>query len=443
MPAAPAAAPAWPRVLPWLVLAAALAYANALLAGFQFDDFNVIVDNPAVHSLAAWYAGMPGIRPLLKLSYALNWLADPGPLGFHAVNVLLHLINVALVWRLTAHLPVPAGWQDGERQFRVRILATLLFALHPIQTESVTYVSGRSMTLMAGFGLAGLLAWLEAPGRAHPLAWRLAAGLLLAAAILTKEVAVVLPVALALFRQDGRLLRYLPVVLAGLALVGLFALFGYQRLLAETAPRSLGANLLSEANAVYYLLGQLFRPLALNVDPELPELSAWSPVSVLEALGLAGALAAAWLYRRRWPWLSFAVAWFVLMLLPMYSLIPRLDLASERHLYLAGLGPFWLAGIAAAALSSWPWRGTLAVLALAGIAFTHLRNLDYRDEISLWRQTTALAPGNARAWNNLGWAYLLADRKGEARQAFQRALQLEPDDELVRNNLQSLDEEQP
>ncbi|MFA5083609.1 MAG: hypothetical protein WC474_13740, partial [Hydrogenophilaceae bacterium] len=239
--------------LPWLLAAAALAYANALSAGFQFDDFNVIVDNPSVHSLTAWWAGMPGIRPLLKLSYTLNWLADPGPAGFHAVNVLLHLINVALVWRLTAHLPVPAGWEREPAGRRARILATLLFALHPIQTEAVTYVSGRSMGLMAAFGLAGLLGWLEAPGRARPLAWRGAALALFTAAILTKEVAVALPLTLLLFR-GGRRARYTPFVLAGLALATLFLLFGYQRILAEPAPRGIGANLLSELNAVYYLL---------------------------------------------------------------------------------------------------------------------------------------------------------------------------------------------
>lgn len=132
------------RPLAVLLPAVALAYANALVAGFQFDDFNIIVDNPAVHTLSAWWAGMPGIRPLLKLSYTLNWLADPHPIGFHAVNVLLHLLNVALVWRLTAHLPGRDGHEHGPERLRARVLTTLLFALHPIQTEAVTYVSGRS-----------------------------------------------------------------------------------------------------------------------------------------------------------------------------------------------------------------------------------------------------------------------------------------------------------
>lgn len=426
----------------WLLAAAALAYLNALSAGFQFDDFNVIVDNPAVHSLAAWWDGMPGIRPLLKLSYTLNWLADPGPAGFHAVNVLLHLVNVALVWRLTAHLPVPAGWEREPAGQRVRILATLLFALHPVQTEAVTYVSGRSMGLMAAFGLAGLVCWLEAPGRSRPLAWRGAALALFAAAILTKEVAVALPLTLLLFRGSSRA-RYAPLVLAGLALAALFLLFGYQRILAEPMPRSIGANLLSELNAVYYLLGQLVQPHALNIDPELPELASWSLLSAVQAAGLAAAVVVAWWQHRQRPWLAVAVAWFVILLLPTHSLIPRLDLASERHLYLAALGPYWLAAIAIGALPGLPWRLAVLGLAATGILLVHQRNLDYRDEISLWQQTVALDPGNARAWNNLGWAYFLAGRRDDARHAFQYTLRLEPGHDQARRNLIHLDKVTP
>lgn len=422
----------------WLLAAAALAYLSALSAGFQFDDFNVIVDNPAVHSLTAWWNGMPGIRPLLKLSYTLNWIADPDPAGFHAVNVLLHLVNIALIWRLTGHLPATCG----EAGWRTRVVATLLFALHPIQTESVTYVSGRSMTLMASFGLAGLLAWLEAADKFRPRVWQGFALLLFAAAILTKEVAVVLPLTLLLFRRDAR--HVMPVLFALLVLATLFTLFGYQRLFDETPIRSLGANLWSELNALYYLLGQLFRPHALNIDPELPELTRWSLLSGVQLAGLVVAIAVAWLNRKRRPWLMFGVFWLLILLLPTHTLIARLDLASERHFYLAALGPYWLAaGMLARLPGRWPWRAAVAALALIGMLFTHQRNLDYRDEISLWQQTTSQSPGNARAWNNLGWAYFEAKRNDEAKLAFARALEIDPNHEEARQNLDYLDQESP
>ena len=430
----------------WLPAAAALAYLNALEAAFQFDDYRIIVDNPKAHGLAAWWATMPGIRPLLKLSYALNWSVAPAAFGFHAVNVLLHLANVALVWRLTAHFPLPHGW-DAGRGDRVRLVATLLFTLHPIQTEAVTYVSGRSMSLMGLFGLAALLAWLEAGQHRRPLAWRALSLVLFAAAVATKEVALVLPLALFLFRPPGPAIRPIrpALALAGLlaGCLGLLWLLGYGYLLTTPPPRGLAANLASETHALVYLLGQLFRPHALNIDPDLPEFAGWTLVPALEAAVLAGLAVYAWHARRRHPWLFFGLAWWLLLLLPTHSLIPRADLASERHFYLTALGLYWIAGVALAtvpALRPAPrWIGLMAALTCAGMALTTLRNADYRDEVSLWRATAARSPSKARVWNNLGYAHVLAGQSEPARAAFLEALRLDPRHERAARNLLALE----
>jgi protein O-mannosyl-transferase len=435
-------------LLATILVVAALAYANALEASFQFDDFNIIVDNPAVHSLSAWWDGMPGIRPLLKLSYTLNWLADPEPMGFHAVNILLHLINVALVWGLTAHLPVRAGGQQGPERIRARVLATLLFSLHPIQTESVTYISGRSMSLMAAFGLAALLCWLEAPARTRPRLWRGLALVLFAAAVASKEVAVVLPLAILLLHvyddQDRRdSLKQLGVVgLFLAALVTLLFWLGYGYLLTSPMHRSLAANLASEVHALFYLLGQLFQPHALNIDPDLSEYPGWAFLPALEAAALFALLGYAWTTRRRHPWLFFGLAWWLLLLLPTHSLIPRADLASERHFYLAALGLYWIAGVALASLPALRpaprWTAMLAGLAILGLLFTALRNTDYRDEISLWRATAVHSAGKARVWNNLGYAHALAGQTDPARAAFRETLRLDPEHARAARNLNAL-----
>ncbi len=94
-----------PAVAPLLLaVAIALAYANALTADFQFDDYNVIVNNPAVHSWAGWAGSMPGIRPLLKLSYTLNSTVALGRVGFHLVNLLCHLASTLLAAGLARRL---------------------------------------------------------------------------------------------------------------------------------------------------------------------------------------------------------------------------------------------------------------------------------------------------------------------------------------------------
>lgn len=160
----------------------ALAYLPSLLGPFQFDDYNVIVHYPTVHSLAllAERAGA-GVRAVLKASYALNWALDPAPFGFHLVNIVLHAVNAVLLFQI------------GKRLVRndVAFVAALLFALHPMQTEAVTYVSGRSSSLMATFYLGSLLAYLA--GRP----WALSA-LLFVLALATRETAVTLPAALLL-----------------------------------------------------------------------------------------------------------------------------------------------------------------------------------------------------------------------------------------------------
>ncbi|MBI5331859.1 MAG: hypothetical protein HZB71_14760 [Betaproteobacteria bacterium] len=462
------ARPATPRY-GWIFAAVLLAYLNALPAAFQFDDYKVIVNNPAVHGFAAWAEGMPGIRPLLKLSYALNWEIATGPFGFHAVNVLLHLANVALVWRLTAWFPLtspplskggqgaphtqvqvgvpltsPPFLKGGQGGFEgveyARLITTLLFALHPIQTEAVTYITGRSISLMSLFGLGALLCWLAAPTRARPALWRAAALALFAAAVAVKEVAVALPLALLLL---DRRLRASPALVAGL-LLGLLALLwglGYAYLLHETPYRSLLANLASETNALFWLAGQLLQPWALNIDPDLPEYASFMGLPGLQAALLATALALAWRERVRRPWLGFGLLWTLLLLAPMYSLVPRLDLASERHLYLAGLGLYWIIGAAMASLplDSPRQAGLIVGLTLAGVLLTTQRNQDYRDEVNLWRATVQRSPNKDRAWNNLGYACALAGRADEARDAFLHTLRLNPQHPRAAANLRALE----
>lgn len=431
----------------WLPSATAFAYLGALVAAFQFDDYNIIVDNPAVHGLDAWWAQMPAIRPLLKLSYALNWSISPKPFGFHAVNLLLHLANTALVWQLSAYFPAAAGL-PAERHTRARQLTTLLFALHPIQTEAVTYVSGRSMSLMTLFALLGLIVWLRADERPRPGLWLAGAVAAFTAALASKEVAVVLPLLLLLFpRRPGNphtRRNALPILVAlPLLFLPLLAWLGYGYLLSAPPPRSLAANLASEVNALFYLLGQLFRPHALNIDPDLPEYPGWSLLPLLQAGLLAGLLAYAWLTRGRRPWLFFGLAWWLLCLIPMYSLIARVDLANERHLYLSGIGLYWIAAVLLAG-HAWfapaaRWRALLIALLLPGVMFTAVRNADYRDEVSLWRVTAQCSPGKARVWNNLGYAYALAGQEAAARAAFSAALRLQPEHARAQRNLRALE----
>ena len=150
----------------YVLLAAAVGavYFNALWTDFQFDDYKVIVDNPRVHTWQAWLEGLGlGIRPILKFTYTLNWTSGLGVAGFHLTNMVIHLCNVLLVFALTRRFV--SFYPQLEHPFGVPFLTALLFALHPIHTEAITYICGRSSALMTLFYLAGVLAY--ASGRTH------------------------------------------------------------------------------------------------------------------------------------------------------------------------------------------------------------------------------------------------------------------------------------
>jgi tetratricopeptide (TPR) repeat protein len=429
---------AWHIVL--LVLATLLAYGNALDAGFQFDDFNVIVLNDAVHSLQAWWASMPGIRPLLKLAYTANWVLDTGPRGFHLANLGIHLGNVLLVYLLIGHWAARLA-PPGSRADRIALLASLVFALHPANTEAVTYVSGRSVSLMALFYLAALVLYTrqKAPdARAMVLA-----ALAFVLALGVKEIAVILPVVLLLvlgLTERARLRATWPIWLVlGAAVAALLGFSHYRNFFAHSLEtRGLAENLVTQIEGLHYLVTRPLFGLRLNIDPHLP-----APAALTAALAwklaphAAALLIAVWQWRKR-PWLSLGILWFYLHLAPTNSLLARYDVANDRQFYLAMLGPAFILAVLVQRLA-WPlrWPALAALLITLGLA-THTRNLDYRDEISLWTATTRDTPGKARPWNNLGYAFQLAGRRDEAIAAYRRALEIDPVYDKAKANLRQL-----
>lgn len=419
------------RIEAALVCAAVLAaYANALGASFQFDDFNVIVDQPAVHGLQAWLASMPGIRPLLKLSYTLNWISD-GTAGFHAVNVLVHAANALLVFAIGRTLVRDAPL--------LPLLAALVFALHPAQTEAVTYVSGRSVSLMATFYLGAVLGWLR--GRT------LVSALLFVLALAVKETAWTLPFALLLLAPlaatpwRAALRRLAPhwTVLGAFA-VAVLLVPGYRRLLfSSLGTRPLVDNLVAQIDGVWYLLTSPLLLLHLNIDPDIAAPVGVTPVLAAKAALLVALIALGFALLRRAPWVGVALLWLFLHLAPTNSVFPRVDLANDRQLYLALLGPAALLAAAAARLPLRPAMVCAALLCFALGARTAQRNHDYRDEIALWTATVAASPDRARPWNNLGHAYEQAGDIEAARHAYRRALAVDPDHLRARFNLRRLE----
>lgn len=428
------------RLGPTLVVLAAVcgAYANALCASFQFDDWDVIVRDPRVQSLAAWRDSMPGIRPLLKLSYAVNHASGFGVVGFHAANVAIHAINGLLVLALVYPLAARSG-VDRDGATRLALSTALVFTLHPVQTEAVTYASGRSASLCLALALASTALWIRGREWGRSELSQFASPLLMLLALAVKETAVIVPTVLILWiaTDPGRPFRIAAALreTAGhwvallLALAAGLSLPAYQTFVETSlATRSPVENLVAQVHGVAYLLGQLVRIDRLNVDPALPAVTHWDATGVLLAIALLGAVGAALAGMRRWPLASFSVLWTTIWLLPTNSLLARLDLVNDRQWYGALIGPALLIALGLECLGKRTRAGahlTLAALVLLAAVATQRRNDVYRDEVSFWSDVLIKSPQNARAFNNLGIA--LAERCDlpGAERAWRRALELD------------------
>ncbi|HYT48441.1 MAG TPA: glycosyltransferase family 39 protein [Burkholderiales bacterium] len=411
---------------------AAAAYLPSLAGVFHFDDYNVIVNYLTVHSWQALFerAG-DGVRPLLKASYTLNWTLG---FGFSFLNILIHAVNAVLLYLVG---------KDLFKNQSAALVAALLFALHPAQTEAVTYISGRSSSLMALFYLGALLAYLRG---AH---WSVSS-LLFLFAMATRETAVTLPAALLLcelcrterpgwkeiLRRQG---PHWALLLAG----GLF-LVANQRYFDLVAhgytERSLADNLLTQVGGVSYLVLRLVSLHGYNIDPALPTLTQWTPALGFQAVLFVMLFILGIANLRSRPWIAFGVLWFFLQLAPTNSVVPRLDVANERQLYLACWGLFLALSVQFSKIN----LSTRKIVASAGVVLTVFlatsifRQLEYRSEIALWESSVALAPWNARAHNNLGYAYQLAGRGQDARREYETALVFEPRHAKARLNLMFL-----
>ncbi|HBG07990.1 MAG: hypothetical protein A2075_11050 [Geobacteraceae bacterium GWC2_58_44] len=444
-------------IKPLIILAAVVAgYSNSVWGDFQFSDYNVIVSNPAVHSWGGWLETMRhlGIRPLLKFTYTLCWTSGLGVAGFHLFNIAVHALSSLFVYLLAGRFTRRcAGLERKGGDAAAAFFIGLLFALHPVHTEAVTYICARSASLSALLYLGSLLAYLRGVETRKPVWLFIASPLLFVAAVATKEVAVTLPLALLLWeatvgrRSWKRALADQSVHWALLLLL-MVVIFSHPRyltlLLFSSELRSFSDNMVSQINGIGYLLSRLVLLNKLNIDPDIQIVTSMNPVLWCKLAVGAAALGIAVRLRRSRPWLIFGAVWFFLVLMPSNSVFARLDLVNERHLYLADFGLLLALGCEIGLLYQRrpAWRTMIAGAAGAVccllLLFTMLRNRDYRSEVSLWESTTRQSPQKARGFNNLGCAYELAKLPEQAAACYAKALQLDPRHQNARANLERL-----
>jgi len=469
-PGAPWPAPAFPAnpnpgprstQLLWLavlLIGTAAAYAPVFSAGFVFDDFINITDNPCLprHRLdlgrfLSTLSQQPNpSRPLAYLSFSLNFiLFGPGPKSFHLANLAIHLFATLVLFALVKSLGARMT-PSAHPVFALSLAA--LWALHPVNTEAASYIVQR-MTSMAGlFYLCALLAYVHLR-TATASGTRIAAFIALAlsgiSACATKETSYTLPVFLLLLEYfffyqpreaPGQARTRLWLIgltfLVSASAIKIIYLFGPRTLHLISRGYSLreftlAERLLTETRVLFYYLFLSWFPaphfLRLQYDFSLSHGPADPPSTVFALLGLAGiAVALARGIRQRRLW-AFLILWFLGQLAIESSVLP-LELLYEHRLYLPLLAP--MAGFLHLALGSGqPRKLRLTLVAALALLFgtgAYLRNQTWADPQKLWRDSVSKAPGQARTWANLGQVYRNRGELDRARKAYQRAARIAP-----------------
>jgi len=271
--------------------------------------------------------------------------------------------------------------------------------------------------------------------------------LALAASLAAREAAWTLPFAIVLveltrgagMRDAMRASAPLWIALAALAGIGATIAAHRQLLASSVGIRGPLENLVAQVDAVAYLVTHPLLTLRVNFDPDLAVRGALDAGWWTKLATIAAALAFAVLQLRRRPWLGFSILWFALAMLPTHSFLARLELANDRQLYLAMVGPALALGVGIAALPSRALAVTAAVALASILGFaTFVRVGDYSSESRLWSATVRASPENARAWNNLGYALAAEGDVTGARAAYEKALAIEPSSPRARGNLDAL-----
>jgi tetratricopeptide (TPR) repeat protein len=438
------------------------AYLGAFQGDFQYDDFSTILANPHLDRWGTFIGHFDHmVRPFLHLTFFIDRsLYGEAATGYHVLNFLLHLGSGLLIYGILRH----AVTEEGQS---VPFWTAMVFLIHPIGTETVTYISGRASGLMAFWYLLALFLYIkeseETTRHLRCRLYRAGAILCFMLSVASKEPAVTFPLALLLWDVLIRRLRGLSLRTAILTRHSPFWLIiGVAGILALQHPRytdlaqfSLGIrplweNLLSELHAAAYAFWLFISPWNQNFDHDLPVLHSLTEWPLpLDLLVLGGLAIGACVLARRLPLLSFGIGWFALQILPT-TVIPRNDLLSERNLYLASFGVVLAIVVLGSRVTQWletvllqprlirfSANSLAALLVLALCLFTFQRNSLYDDQVSLWSETVRLSPNKARPHNNLGHAYALQGKWERAIDEFRLAVKLDPDYALAQTNLRN------
>ncbi len=464
------------KLLVCLVLAGAIgvAYYSALGNDFVFDDYLLVVESPVVRSsqpLAHFLASPTslGYRPFRNLSYLLDVRAGGmQPWVFRLSNLLYHWLAACFVFfivlRLTNSRPgtqsqAVAAIPENEWRWRPAVFVAALWALHPVLTDAVTYISGRRDILGGLCVFSGF--WTYLRFRASTITgsgkygWLLLSCLAYGLGIMSKESAIVLPLLCWLYdvQHEGvvsslrqRWAVYFLVLFLGVAVLWYFsgAMFWLTWQRSVWYGGSPEGNFATVARVWVHDLGLMVFPRTLLADYSynaFPASSSFAQADVLLAVGiLLGTAVGLTLLARRFPLCGYGGLWMVVSILPFSHIIPIKEIVAEHYLYVplfgfclivgvlldALCGVEVVEGVSRARLRTAAVYGLVACLLFAAGWRTIVRHRDWANEETFWSVVTRTAPEGARGHYNLAGVYKRQGRSSEAAREFMATLALSP-----------------
>ncbi len=446
-----------------------LLYSSTLTGPFIFDDRPNIQENPKIqlHRLSldglvkAGFESPANRRPVANISFALNFFFHRfNVVGYHFVNILVHILNIFLLYFLaktTLNSPALRWRYDPVSLAWIPFFSAFIWGLHPLQTQSVSYIVQRMNSLATLFYILSILLYAKgrlthnAQSRRWLLAGCAASGIL---AVGSKEIAATLPFFIILyewcFLQDSDHLRFKNKILVLIGAVLFLIILTLMYL--GTAPMDLilaaytdrdhtaGQRVLTEFRVVIFYISLILwpHPSRLNLDHDfLISTSLIDPITTLFSLtAIVGAVGAAVYLVKKAPLISFCILWFFGNLVLESSVI-GLETIFEHRTYLPSMMLIlMLVSLAFAVIKpKWLCAALLSILIIAASIGTYERNKVWTSAVALWQDCVSKSPRKARPYNNLGVALATAGQVEAAYEKYHIALKIKPDYALAHYNL--------
>jgi tetratricopeptide (TPR) repeat protein len=418
-----------------IVIAGAIVYANSLHGAFIWDDNTLVKDNAYVKSwsrLPELFTKKMGpsygfYRPLQMATYTMDYfLWRLNPIGYHLTNIFLHILTALAIWRLITILSC-----DGL----LASLAALLFVVHPIQAEAVSYISGRADPLAAMFMFACFAFYIKC--RASPgIRTYLLMTVSYVAALLSRENSLILPALIALyhcaFKKELRAREFLPLL--GIACVYAILRATVLRWSMSSAPCS--TTLLARVPGFFVAIANYARLLIFPADLHMEygnTVFRFTDPRAIAGMAITLSLAVYALRRMKTNGIIFfSIAWFFVALLPVSNLYPLNAYMAEHWLYVPSIGFFLISAKGLSSLYRKRALKTIAAVLTSALLIVYsyltiMQNGYWREPVRFYERTLRFSD-SPRACINLGNAYAAGGNKERALEVYRKALGLNPSD---------------